>query len=170
MSAGTPLASGGMLGFLRRPVRKTARGAATCPISNASFLEGESAGLETDYENAIDSQLRRMGIDPACVHVRACTVGRTPGGFDVVAGFLTLVQWEKTSGVRLMLGMPSLEKRVRRFASATWLADYSAFGGLWLTVSEKLDISAELRALLRQSASRATEEDAAYDVSESLPA
>lgn len=170
MSAGTPLASGGMLGFLKRSTKKAGRGAAACPISNASFLEGESAGLETDYENAIDSQLRRMGIDPSCVHVRVCTVGRTPGGFDIVAGFLTLVQWERTSGVRLMLGMPSLEKRVRRFAGATWLADYSSFGGLWLAVSEKLDISGDLRTLLRQSAPASAEPEAAFGVGESLPA
>ncbi|MET0310458.1 MAG: hypothetical protein ABW051_00260 [Burkholderiaceae bacterium] len=174
MSAGTPFAPGGLLGFLRRPM---ARRPAKSAITKASFLQGESAGLEADYEAAIDCQLRKMGIDPGCVHVRVCTMGQTPGGFDIVAGFITLVRWEKTPGSRLVLGMPSLEKRVRRFAAATWLADYSAFAGLWLSVPDKLETAGELKSMLRQVSLAApgkpeapceTPED--YEACESVPA
>jgi hypothetical protein len=52
--------------------------------------------------------------------------------------------WERESGLRLLLGLPVLEGRVRKSVRSTWLADLSHFGGLWLHVSERLYVEQQL--------------------------
>ncbi len=75
-------------------------------------------------------------------------IGQAPDGFDVFVGLVRLVRWERESGLRVMLGMPLLEAKIRKAVRATWLADYSHFAGLWLHASERMKIPAELRELL----------------------
>lgn len=95
-------------------------------------------GLEVEYRSLIVHELRRAGISPQCASIEVRRLGHGPQGFDVLAGMIRLQQWERTSALRLMLGLPLLEARVRRSVRATWLADYSHFEGLWLHASEQI--------------------------------
>lgn len=108
-------------------------------------------GLEVEYERLIQAQFGRLGISGACTTIEVRRIGHGPHGFDVLVALVRLHRWERTSALKLLLGLPLIESRVRKLVRSTWLADYSHFGGLWLHASEHLheDPGAEeLRELL----------------------
>lgn len=110
-------------------------------------------GLEVEYQSLIATQFRRWGISNSCVTIEVRQIGRAPDGFDVFVGMVRLAQWERPSALRVLLGLPLLEAKVRKMVRATWLADFSHFGGLWLHASEQLHNTAamgELRELMLQ--------------------
>lgn len=119
------------------------------PDSDYHHASGE--GLEVEYAQLIAAQLRRSGISLRCTTVEVRKLGHAPDGFDVFVGMLRLHRWDRGPALRLLVGLPLLETRVRRAVRSTWLADYSHFGGLWLHASEQLQSSpgpTELRQLL----------------------
>ncbi len=99
---------------------------------------GPGEGLEVEYERLVAAQFRRMGICEDCTTIEVRRVGQGPHGFDVLVGMVRLHRWERTSALRLLVGLPLIESRVRKLVRSTWLADYSHFGGLWLHASEHL--------------------------------
>ncbi len=108
-------------------------------------------GLEIEYQRLVATQFRRLGIHEDCVNIEVRRVGHGPHGFDVLVGMIRLHRWERTSGLRLLIGLPLIESRVRKLVRSTWLADYSHFGGLWVHASEHLHedpATEELRELL----------------------
>ena len=111
-------------------------------------VNGQGEGLETDYQGLIASHFRRFGVSNHCITIEVRKVGQAPDGFDVFVGLVRLVRWERDSALRVMLGMPVLETKIRKSVRATWLADYSHFGGLWLHASERMKVPPELRELL----------------------
>ena len=113
------------------------------------------AGLEVEYQSLIATQFRRAGIEPGCITIEVRKIGQAPDGYDVLVGMVRLARWERTSALRVLLGLPLLETKVRKMVRGTWLADFSHFGGLWLHSSEQIQSSAgpaELRELLLQLA------------------
>ncbi|MBX3655866.1 MAG: hypothetical protein KF686_16910 [Ramlibacter sp.] len=135
---------------------------------------GGGDGLETDYQAIIASHFRRWGIDNQCVTVEVKKMGQAPDGYDVFVGMVRLVRWERTSGLRILLGLPLLEAKIRKTVRATWLADYSHFTGLWLHASEQLQLPDELRELLGSLAPLTPHASAGHagapdSVSQSLP-
>ncbi len=111
-------------------------------------VNGEGEGLETEYQSLIAAQLRRWGVSNQCITVEVRRVGQGADGYDVFAGMLRLVRWDRDSTLRVMLGLPLLEAKIRKTVRATWLADYSHFAGLWLHASERMKAPGELRELL----------------------
>lgn len=111
-------------------------------------VNGGGEGLETDYQALIAAHFRRFGISNNCITIEVKKIGVAPDGYDVFIGMVRLVRWEQTSSLRVLLGIPLLEAKIRKTVRATWLADYSHFAGLWLHVSEQMQIPAELRELL----------------------
>lgn len=105
-------------------------------------------GLEVEYQKLIADHFQRWGISPGCVTIEVKKIGQGHAGYDVLVGMVRLNRWERTSGLRLLLGLPLLEAKIRKTVRATWLADFSHFGGLWLHASEQLEIPDELRELL----------------------
>jgi hypothetical protein len=108
-------------------------------------------GLEVEYQSLIATQFRRWGISNGCVTIEVRQIGRAPDGFDVFVGMVRLAQWERASALRVLVGLPLLESKVRKTVRGTWLADFSHFGGLWLHASESLHATpsmAELRDLV----------------------
>ena len=108
-------------------------------------------GLEIEYQRLVTTQFRRLGIHEDCVTIDVRRIGHGPHGFDVLVGMVRLHRWERTSGLRLLIGLPLIESRVRKLVRSTWLADYSHFGGLWLHAAEHLHEepgTEELRELL----------------------
>lgn len=112
-------------------------------------------GLEVEYQGLIAGQFRRWGIAPGAVTIEVRQVGRSPEGFNVFIGMVRLVAWDRPSALRVLLGLPLLEAKVRQLVTGTWLADYSHFGGLWLHASDGVahgPAAAELRELMLQLA------------------
>jgi hypothetical protein len=125
------------------------------PDSDYHPSDRPSDGLEVEYQQLIARQFQRWGIKPGCVTVEVRQLGRAPDGYDVFVGMVRLTQWERASALRILLGLPLLETKVRRTVRSTWLADYSHFGGLWLHASEGLHAMAgagELRDMLMELA------------------
>lgn len=121
------------------------------PDSDYHPSDRKGEGLEVEYQSLIATQFRRWGIETGCVTVEVRQIGRAPDGFDVFVGMVRLAQWKRATVLRLLLGLPMLESRVRKVVRGTWLADYSHFGGLWLHASEQLHTgghTGELRDLL----------------------
>jgi hypothetical protein len=109
-------------------------------------------GLEVEYQGLIASQFRRWGISTSCATIEVRRLGQAPDGYDVFVGMVRVVEWERTSALRLLLGLPLLEAKARKTIRATWLVDYSHFGGLWLHASERVHGDGELHRLLAQLA------------------
>jgi len=57
------------------------------------------------------------------------------------------VKWDRAPSVRLLLGLPILESRLRRVVRGSWLHEVSAFGGIWLHASGQLQDSAAMEDL-----------------------
>ena len=110
-------------------------------------------GLEIEYHAIIARQLRRRGVDPESVTLEVRTFGQAGDGRDVFVCFIHMMTWDRVSGLRLLLGLPMLEAKVRKNLATTWLADISHFGGLWLHASQHLHGASgtgELRDLIKQ--------------------
>lgn len=123
------------------------------PDSDYHPSDRRGEGLEVEYQTLIATQFRRWGISNNCVTIEVRQIGRAPDGYDVFVGMVRLAQWDRISGLRVLLGLPLLEAKVRKMVRATWLADFSHFGGLWLHASEQLQGTpavGELRQLMLQ--------------------
>jgi hypothetical protein len=110
-----------------------------------------SEGLEVEYEHVVGTQFRRWHIAPEAVRVQIRKLGEGPDGFEVFVAMVRLVKWHRASALRLLLGLPMLEARVRRSIRSTWLADVSHFAGLWVHASDSLELGEdrdEVRELL----------------------
>lgn len=112
---------------------------------------GHSEGLEVEYERLIRAQFGRLGISSDCATIEVRRIGHGPHGFDVLVAMVRLHRWERAAALRLLVGLPLIESRVRKLVRSTSLADYSHFAGLWLHASEHLHEDPgveELRELL----------------------
>jgi hypothetical protein len=112
-----------------------------------------NAGREVkpEYKRLICEQLRRWGIPDACVSVEVISLGPSVSGRESFVGLLRLTTWHRKGALRLLLGLPILERKVRELVSTVWVAEVSDFGGLWLHAAGELQGNAatsELRSLL----------------------
>jgi hypothetical protein len=94
--------------------------------------------ITREYRALILDQLVRGGVSPECVEIDVRNAGKARDGHQVFIGMLRLVQWERMSAVRLLLGLPILESRVRRVVRGSWLRELSHFGGVWVHASGQL--------------------------------
>lgn len=115
------------------------------------FSGQTQAALHNEYLSLVQLALRQWGVPESCVCAEIQQRGRNAAGACVYVGVLRLLVWERQSAIRVLLGLPLLERRMRRLVNASWLAEISFFGGLWLQASEELSHShgmSELRELL----------------------
>lgn len=112
----------------------------------------DGEGMEAGYQALIAALFAKWGIDADCVEIEVRKIGKAPDGRDVMAGMVRLNKYERDTTARLLLGLPLLENRLRKHARATWMSDFSHFGGLWLHASEQLGNEGvmELREMLLQ--------------------
>jgi hypothetical protein len=109
------------------------------------------ASLEAEYEALISAQCSRWGIAESAITVEVRNAGRGPNGRDVYLAMIRLARWERESALRILLGLPLLEAKIRKMLRTLWLVEVSHFGGLWLHASEQLantDAMEELRRLM----------------------
>lgn len=119
--------------------------------SEVPMSDFEGHGLEYDYRQIVEHQFERWGIRLDCVHIEIRKLGHADDGLDVFVAMVRICAWDRPSVLRLLIGLPLLERRVRRAVRQSWLADLSHFTGLWVHASEHVAPAAErdeLRALL----------------------
>src|SRR3569832_1442498 len=76
---------------------------------------GHSAVEVVDEDRSIlIDQLIRGGVAPDCVEIEVKQGGKLRDGRNVYIGMLRLVKWDRAPSVRLLLGLPILESRLRR--------------------------------------------------------
>ena len=109
---------------------------------------GHSADeITEEYRTIILDQLLRGGVSLGCVELEVRASGKVRDGRLTYVGMLRLAHWERASAVRLLLGLPILESRVRRLTRGSWLHDVSQFGGMWLHASGQLQDSGAMEEL-----------------------
>lgn len=109
-----------------------------------------SGGLEAEYQRLVEHHLHRWGVDASCATVEI-QVEKRRGRKDVFVATVCIEAWQRNAVLRVLLGLPLLDKKIRQAVSALWLADVSEFRGVLLKVSPALHeaaASAELRELL----------------------
>jgi hypothetical protein len=102
-----------------------------------SSVQG-TGGVEEEYREAIEHQLRQMGVSPNFATVETRQLGRGVGGKPLVVGLVRLIRWSQRDAVRVMLGLPLLEAKVRLQFEESWVEELSEFGGIWLQATEPL--------------------------------
>ena len=112
---------------------------------------GETGGgLETEYRRLVYQHLERWGVTDRHVSVQVQQL-HDHGGKEAFTAVVCLTSWERNAVVRVLLGLPLLDKKIRKAVDVSWLADVSVFRGLQLKVAESLhdaQASAELRHLV----------------------
>lgn len=113
------------------------------PSQDSAQTESGPAGnsadeITSEYRTILHDQLVRGGVLPRCVEVEVHPVGKSGDGRPAFVGMLRLVSWERTSAIRLLLGLPILESRLRRAVRSSWLHEVSHFGGVWVHASGQL--------------------------------
>ena len=105
-------------------------------------LDAPKAGgpdaLSSEYERQIALVLRRWGIAESCASIEIIHVGEGPDGRQVFAALVRILAWERRPALRLLLGLPLLERKVRKTIRAHWISELSHFAGVWLHASERL--------------------------------
>lgn len=112
-------------------------------------LDDAPATLEAEYQRLIVNQLARWGVSDKLVTVQVQQGGRRKK--PEFGAVLTVQRWERDAVLRVLIGLPLLEKKVRRAVADLWIADVSTFEGLMVKVSPRVQDSAastELRQLL----------------------
>jgi hypothetical protein len=96
----------------------------------------KAGGLPAEYFRIIETELRRLGIPETSASLEVVQVAMTPQGRGVYAGQIRLFRWDEGRAIRLLLGLPILERRVRKALQAHWVLELSHFSGLWLHAAE----------------------------------
>ena len=107
--------------------------------------------LPAEYERQILLVLHRWGITETCTSIQVVPIGEGADGRQIFVALIRILAWERRPALRLLLGLPLLERKVRKAIRAHWVSEASHFGGLWLHASERLadtPADAELRHLI----------------------
>lgn len=128
------------------------RGPHFSPTELGDHLPG-GVDLLHEYRELFTREFARwdMPADGASWEMRH--IGHDVRGTGSVVVMLRLQAWEGESSLRLLLGLPFLERRLRQSLRGHWLADVSRFAGVWLHASEQMLASpnvADLRELLAE--------------------
>jgi hypothetical protein len=127
------------------------------PETQAEPAGSSPADMAHEYRTIIHDQLVRGGVLPQCVEVEVRSAGKLQDGRCAFIGMLRLVSWERTSAIRLLLGLPILESRLRRAVRGSWLREVSHFGGVWVHASGQMqdpDAMEDLRTLILETERR----------------
>lgn len=121
-----------------RRVWAAAKGRSTSEHStDYQNLEDTSGGLDAEYRRMVTSHLERLGVPPECAVVEVEQLEDERGKQAFVAT-ICLIAWERNAVLRVLLGLPLLDKKIRKAAEVSWAADVSVFKGVQLRVAESL--------------------------------
>lgn len=142
--------AGAAASFIRRLLTSRRVGSAAEPTDYQS-LQSTPASVETEYQKLIVYHLRRWGVFENCATVTVRPVGQDRRGRDAYVAVVKLSKWERNVALRLLLGLPLFEKKVRKILQGSWLAEISHFDGLLLQTGGELQgdlATSELRHLV----------------------
>jgi hypothetical protein len=112
---------------------------------------GADESVANEYARVVSNVLRSWGVTEGCAEVDVHLMGERKDGRKVYVAAVRIVSWERRPGLRLLLGLPLLERKIRRTLQAHWVAEVSHFAGTWLHATDRLnDLGAQsdLRPLL----------------------
>ena len=118
--------------------------------------------LEGEYQRLLYEILLRCGVPPGVVVVEVHEQ-RTRARKPAFIAELTLQRWDRDAVLRVLIGLPLLERAIRRDMSTLWVADVSTFAGLRLQGSPALQAAQPLRELRRVLSSVIVDDDHAAD-------
>jgi hypothetical protein len=104
------------------------------------------AELQQELRAVVHGVFQRAGIDPAMVEVDARHMGHARSR-PLFACMLRMAHWERQSGLRLLIGLPHIERATRRAIAGSWLAEATQFAGVWLHPATAVLESGALREL-----------------------
>jgi hypothetical protein len=116
-------------------------------------LGHEPGGLPAEYAKLVEAEMRRVGIPESVASLQVTQVALTPQGRGIYAAHIRLLKWQEGPAVRLLLGLPLLERSVRKKLQAHWVLEMSHFAGLWLQASDgaqSAEAAREIRRCLDQ--------------------
>lgn len=106
--------------------------------------------LKSEIRTHILEELARGGISSHRLTIEVRSMGHSPDGREVYQGMVRVLSWDP-SVMRLLLGLPLLQAKVRRSVRSSWLHDVCHFHGLWLHPSgqmEDMESMAHLRDVI----------------------
>ena len=109
-----------------------------------------SGSLEAEYQRLVAQHLARWGVPESHVAIEVRQVGSRMGKllFDVV---VCLAHWDRITALRVLIGLPLFEKKIRKALEGLWLQDVSTLRAVLVCASESLqeqEPCAELRQTL----------------------
>lgn len=109
-----------------------------------------SGSLEAEYQRLVAHHLARWGVPEQHVVIEVRQAGSRQGRlvFDVV---ICLAHWDRITALRVLVGLPLFEKKIRRAIEGQWLQDVSVLRAVLVCASERLQAPepcAELRQTL----------------------
>ena len=137
--------------FLGRWFGRGARPPASEHQTDYQALGHASGGLEAEYQRLVENHLRRWGVGEHCAQVEIQQIEQRKGRREVFVATIVLTAWDRNGVLRVLIGLPMLDKKVRQAVAALWLADVSDFQGLLVKVmpgAQETAATAELRHLL----------------------
>ena len=102
--------------------------------------------LEGEYQRLVAELLARCGVPEGMVGIQVSQQATRRKKPALVAE-LTLQRWERDAALRVLIGLPLLERKIRKALPALWVADVSTFEGLTLKVSPVLQEAGPLMEL-----------------------
>ena len=99
-------------------------------------LGHQPGGLPAEYSKVVEEEMHRMGIPASLASLQVTQVAMTPQGRGVYAAHIRLLKWHGGPAVRLLLGLPILDRSVRKRLQAHWVLEMSHFAGLWLQAAD----------------------------------
>lgn len=102
------------------------------------------------YRDLVQETLERCGVAWDSLIVEIQSVGLSVDRKKVYVAMIYLARWERNSALRLLMGLPLIEAKVREAARTSWLAGHSHFIGLWVHASARLQFPGELRYLIQE--------------------
>jgi hypothetical protein len=133
-------------------------------------LQESPEGLQAEYHRLVTEHVQRWGIVDRCVAVEIRPEGEELGK-PVFVAVLRVLAWDRASVLRLLLGLPLLEKKIRKSIEGQWTGEVSVFNGLLLNAGDALqgrEAAKDLRHLLVSLTGERVAHRADHD--ESLPA
>lgn len=106
--------------------------------------------LHIHYCSLIRKTLQQCGVRSETLQIELRCVDKASDGKPVYSAMIYIAQWERVSVLRLLIGLPLIETRLREAARSSWMASQSHFVGIWLHASSRLEAPDELRSIIVQ--------------------
>lgn len=100
--------------------------------------QSTAGGLEAEYQKLISAQLLQWGVPQSCASVEVRLDSVAPSRRETFVAVVRISAWERTPVLRLLLGLPLLERKLRKAIKAHWVGELSDFGGVLLHASGEL--------------------------------